>query len=92
MSYHAKITSKGQITLPAELRQHLKVRTGDTIEFYLDHMSRVFVRVRRDGVKEFLDALPKRKPDPRYPTDDDTIAAAVLARDARSRARKVRGR
>ena len=92
MSYHAKITSKGQITLPAELREHLKVQTGDTIEFYLDHKDRVCLRPRRDGVDAFINALPKRKPDPNYPTDDDAIAAAVLARDARSRSRRTRGK
>lgn len=85
MSYHAKITSKGQITLPAELRARMNVRTGDTLEFYLDHLDRVCVRVRYAGVDRVLNALPPKKPDTRYPTDDDAVAAAILARDARSR-------
>ena len=89
MSFHAKITANGQITLPAAIREHLKVGQGDSLEFYLDHRDRICVRPRREGVAGVLDALPPRKPDSRYPTDDDAIAAAVLAKDVRSR-RKAR--
>lgn len=38
----AKITSKGQITIPQELRQALSLRTGDRVAFLL----------REDGVVE----------------------------------------
>jgi antitoxin PrlF len=31
--YKAKITSKGQITLPAALRKELGVKTGDSVMF-----------------------------------------------------------
>lgn len=85
MTYQAKITSKGQITLPAELREHLRIGVGDTVEFYLDHLDRVCLRPRYAGVDELFNAVPPRAPDRRYPTDDDAIAAAVLAKDARSR-------
>ncbi len=30
---HATVTSKGQITLPIELRRHLSIETGTDIEF-----------------------------------------------------------
>ncbi len=89
MTFHAKITSKGQITLPAELREHLRIGVGDTVEFYLDHIGRVCLRPRVAGVEELFTAVPPRTPDPRYASDDDAIAAAVLAKDARSR-RKAR--
>ena len=91
MSYHAKITSKGQITLPAELRAKLGLDQGDTVEFYFDHAGRVCMRARRDGVEVFLNALPPRKPVPAYPSDDDAIAAAILDREDRSR-RKPSGK
>jgi AbrB family looped-hinge helix DNA binding protein len=31
--YHAKLTSKGQITLPAELRRKLKLVPGSRVQF-----------------------------------------------------------
>ena len=88
MSYHAKITSKGQITLPAELRARLGLDEGDTVEFYLDGLGRVSMRPRRPGVDEVLNVLPSRRPIAKYATDDDAVAAAVLARDARTRRKK----
>ncbi len=33
MTIHAKVTSKGQITLPKELRNELGINVGDTIDF-----------------------------------------------------------
>jgi AbrB family looped-hinge helix DNA binding protein len=33
MTVHAKLTSKGQITLPKKLRDELGLRSGDTIGF-----------------------------------------------------------
>ena len=32
----ATITSKGQITIPKKLRDHLHLNTGDKVEFVLD--------------------------------------------------------
>jgi AbrB family looped-hinge helix DNA binding protein len=37
------LTSKGQITLPKEIREHLGVRQGDRVEFRLDRTGRVWV-------------------------------------------------
>ncbi len=88
MSFHARVTSKGQITLPVELRTHLRLAEGDTVEFYFDHLGAVCLRPRRHGVKSFLDALPARQPDPAYETDDDAVAAAILDRDDRSRKKR----
>jgi AbrB family looped-hinge helix DNA binding protein len=35
----AKITSKGQITIPKDIRQHLKIDQGDKIEFFIGEMA-----------------------------------------------------
>ena len=32
----AKLTSKGQITIPKKIRETLKLNNGDTVLFYLD--------------------------------------------------------
>ena len=39
----ATITSKGQITLPREIREHLGVHEGDRVEFRADSGGRVWV-------------------------------------------------
>lgn len=33
MGARAKVTAKGQITLPKAVREHLKLKTGDLVEF-----------------------------------------------------------
>lgn len=88
MTFRATITSKGQLTIPAELRSQLKLDQGDMVEFVLDRAGRVWMRPLREGVEEVLNALPPRKPNKAFATDNDAIAAAVAARDARSRPKK----
>jgi antitoxin PrlF len=39
----ATVTSKGQLTLPKEIRDHLGVRQGDHVEFRKDRTGRVWV-------------------------------------------------
>lgn len=39
----ATVTSKGQLTLPKEIREHLGVTRGDRVEFRRDRSGRVWV-------------------------------------------------
>ena len=39
----ATITSKGQLTLPKEIRERLRIRRGDRVEFRTDSTGRVWV-------------------------------------------------
>jgi AbrB family looped-hinge helix DNA binding protein len=43
----AKVTSKGQVTLPKQLRTKLAIRTGDRLEFEIDKAERISVRKKR---------------------------------------------
>lgn len=43
MGYNAKITSKGQITLPAEMRKVLNLHPGDRVTFSRDPEGRYYV-------------------------------------------------
>jgi AbrB family looped-hinge helix DNA binding protein len=45
-SFRAKVTSKGQITVPVEIRRSLGVKPGDTIRFEQQEGG---IRVVRDG-------------------------------------------
>jgi AbrB family looped-hinge helix DNA binding protein len=47
MTVKAKITSKGQITLPLEVRMRLGLRQGDQIEFDLSKPETVIRPVKR---------------------------------------------
>ena len=73
----AKLTTKGQITIPKEIRESLKLQTGDTIEIVLTDdreavirpvskkVDEVFGRLHRPGRKAIstaeMDALVKKK-------------------------------
>ncbi len=54
MKKQAKVTSKGQITVPREIRRRLGVRTGDRLEFEEDG----------DGVR--VTAVRKESPFEKY--------------------------
>jgi AbrB family looped-hinge helix DNA binding protein len=54
----ARITSKGQITVPKAVRQHLGVEPGDSLEFEFTG-ERVAVRpVKRRRIAEFYGLFP----------------------------------
>ncbi len=48
MKKQAKVTSKGQITLPYEIRRALGVRPGDKVEFETNGTSCSFCTVRTE--------------------------------------------
>lgn len=60
----ATITSKGQITLPKKIRDHLKLHSGDQIEFLIQQDGGVTVRPASIPVSELKGILHRkgRKP------------------------------
>ncbi|MDJ1158981.1 AbrB/MazE/SpoVT family DNA-binding domain-containing protein [Chelatococcus sp. SYSU_G07232] len=79
------VTSKGQITLPASLRDRFDIRPGDLVEFFEGYDGAIKMRVRGKSAAALTGLLAHLRPDPRYATDDDAIAAEVAARDERSK-------
>lgn len=56
----ARVTSKGQITIPKEIRERLGVRPGDSLEFQFEG-DRLEVRpVRRKSISEFFGIFPPK--------------------------------
>lgn len=43
----AKVTSKGQITLPKRVRDSLSIRTGDRLEFALGYPNEIRIRKKK---------------------------------------------
>lgn len=92
MQFEATITSKGQITIPAQLRARLKLQEGDKVEFYLDHEGRITMRPRNRSTSAFLDVLEPRFAEPAIRSDEEAIALAVEEKDARTRRRKAKSK
>ena len=87
-TFEVKMNSKGQITIPAQLRRQWNLKRGDKLEFYFDHMGMLRVRPRNLPPSAVWENAPTR-PTPRGSmTDDDAIAAAIAEKDRRSRSRK----
>jgi AbrB family looped-hinge helix DNA binding protein len=78
MSYEADatITSKGQITVPAEIREKLGVKIGDRLRFHLTKSGRLTVTpIRRRSIFDRLDEL--KLPSIGRPVTREDIDAAI---------------
>jgi antitoxin PrlF len=53
----AKLTSKGQITIPKQVRERLNLRAGDLVEFTMEGDDRVLLRPARGRVLDLEGAL-----------------------------------
>ena len=84
----ATISSKNQITLPADVRRRLGVKAADKVAFVVDeggHIELRPVRYTLDSVLGSIEALPGETPDL-----DQEIAAAVEAETSRTLRRQPR--
>jgi antitoxin PrlF len=56
------LTTKGQITIPKEIREHFKLRAGHRLEFQITADGLVVMRPRNRDVRELKGILrPKRR-------------------------------
>jgi AbrB family looped-hinge helix DNA binding protein len=60
----ATLTSKAQLTLPKPIRERLRVRPGDTVDFVVTESGDILVRAGRVDVGELRGSLrkPGQKP------------------------------
>ena len=58
------VTSKGQITIPKRIREFLRVKPGDQVDFVIDDDGRVLVRAGTTDIGELRGLLhrPGRRP------------------------------
>jgi AbrB family looped-hinge helix DNA binding protein len=66
MTTDATLTSKGQMTIPKEIRASLGMKAGDRMTFTLMPDATVIMRVKRKSISEVAGSLHKkgRKPIP----------------------------
>jgi len=60
----ARLTSKGQLTIPIEIRRRYDLTTGDEVEFIAEKKGAYLVPLKRRQLLELAGALPASKPWP----------------------------
>jgi AbrB family looped-hinge helix DNA binding protein len=71
----ATLTSKGQITIPIEVRKKLRLQPGDRIDFILEEGGKVRLKARKRPLTELLGIL---KGAGRRPPSVEETKGAVL--------------
>jgi AbrB family looped-hinge helix DNA binding protein len=84
------LTSKGQITLPKAVREHLQIEAGDQVEFAIGDDGSVSVTVRRGSASKLFGLLRRtdRAAVPSVREMDEDIAEVVADEDERTRSRR----
>jgi antitoxin PrlF len=86
MTAHSTITAKGQTTVPKEIRDRLKLKPGDKIEYVVDEKGQVVLKARNLRAADLAGILGKPPGGPLTIEEmDDAIAAAVTERYERSK-------
>ena len=75
--YHARITSKGQVTIPAAVREELGLEMGDEIAF--EPKTLKFSAVPRPKLSDLYGILAPKKPMPPFDWERERAAAAEAA-------------
>ena len=74
-SHTTKVTTKGQITVPKPIREHLKLTTGDRIEFLIGVNGNVTIMPATADVRELKGMVTK-------PAKKVTVADMIQAIEA----------
>lgn len=59
----SRMTSKGQVTIPAEVREHLGLKPKDSVQFEVKGDEVVMKPVRSEILKWFGSVKPRRRPE-----------------------------
>ena len=54
-----RLNSKGQVTLPAKIRQQLNLQTGDTLDLQIGNGTIKIVPLAKGSLETFMSVLPK---------------------------------
>ncbi|MYA17124.1 MAG: AbrB/MazE/SpoVT family DNA-binding domain-containing protein [Gammaproteobacteria bacterium] len=76
----ATITAKGQVTVPKPIRDRLKLKPGDRVDFVLDSGDEVRVVPVTASVRQLKGMVPKPRKPVTLEQMDDAIAKAYARR------------
>ncbi|PIU55326.1 MAG: AbrB family transcriptional regulator [Chloroflexi bacterium CG07_land_8_20_14_0_80_51_10] len=76
----ATLTSKGQITIPKEVRKALELESGDKVEFIIDGKRAVVIPLKKRSLLELRGSLPATRETPDWHEVRDTTAQAIAER------------
>ena len=79
----AKMTTKGQITVPKDVRLKLGLRPGDRVRFIVEDDGRVRLLPAKRDISELVGILPKPKRALTLEEMDEAIAQAVAEKFSR---------
>lgn len=80
MGYGAKLTSKGQTTIPIEVRKYLNLNPGDQMDFIIEN-GEVKLRAKTRSIMEFAGILGHAPNGVRLTTEEMDEAVAQAAAD-----------
>jgi len=89
-SYSAKVTSKGQLTLPVDLRREWRLEDGDMVEFVRTPDGSVRVWPRNLPPSALFGLLAHLKADPAFTSDEEAVAAGLLQKDEAGKSKSRR--
>ncbi len=81
----ATISSKGQVTIPKKIREHLRVGAGDRLDFVLSESGDVIIEPATRTLRDLRGMLPKPAQAATLEQMDLAIAAHVSRRAPRGR-------
>jgi antitoxin PrlF len=78
----AKLTSKGQVTIPKAIRDQLDLGPGVTLHFTVDPSGRIIVTPLTLGIEDLIGILPKPRKALTLEEIEDIIGEAPVERAA----------
>ena len=70
---NAKVLPKGQITIPKDIREHLKINVGDRLTLVCENDRLVLMNSAMFAVKEFQNAMKGEAEKAGLTSDDDVV-------------------
>ena len=83
-SFVAAMTSKGQVTVPKEVREQLRLRSGQKVEFVMESGDRVVMKPVAARLSDLAGILPKPKRIVSLEEMDEAIRRGAVARYLRA--------
>jgi len=87
-SFEAKVTSQGQVTVPKEIRERLKLRPGSKVKFAIEKAGRVVMSAKQSSILDLVGILPKPKRTVTLEEMDEAIRHGAVDRYLRAVGKK----